>query len=305
MTLGKKLSAYRKIAGLTQQQLGEKLNLSAQAISKWENDLAEPDLSSLRILADLYQVSVDTLLDLNDAPADPTPEEDIPAHEDEKVDSTAIIGFCKTCGITVTEANLGATEPVIICKKCLDAKIEADKIAEENRKKSAIKAEEDRIKRENERKASEAAKKSYINARTKQKLVRTFILAGIFAVIFLALCIVGAGAAGIVVGLIGGYIVFAYISCMCLDTIVNEVFFDWISKSFEAPGLIFTFDVDGCLWLIGMKILFWALGILFSIFTALVGILIGVVLAIFDFPYVMIKIHRDYKAGEESEYIEY
>ena len=40
MTLGKKLSSYRKIAGLTQQQLGEHLNLSAQAISKWENDLA-------------------------------------------------------------------------------------------------------------------------------------------------------------------------------------------------------------------------------------------------------------------------
>ena len=34
MTLGKKLAGYRKLAGMTQQQLGDILNLSAQAISK-------------------------------------------------------------------------------------------------------------------------------------------------------------------------------------------------------------------------------------------------------------------------------
>jgi transcriptional regulator with XRE-family HTH domain len=66
MTLGKKLSGYRKLSGMTQQQLGDKLNLSPQAISKWENDLAEPDLTTLKTLAELYQVTVDKLLDLND-----------------------------------------------------------------------------------------------------------------------------------------------------------------------------------------------------------------------------------------------
>ena len=63
MTLGKKLSCYRKLAGMTQQQLGAHLNLSAQAISKWEKDLTEPDLSTLRALAELYKVTVDELLD--------------------------------------------------------------------------------------------------------------------------------------------------------------------------------------------------------------------------------------------------
>ena len=64
MTLGKKLSGYRKMLGITQQQLGERLNLSPQAISKWENDLAEPDLATLKMLAELYKVSIDELLDV-------------------------------------------------------------------------------------------------------------------------------------------------------------------------------------------------------------------------------------------------
>ena len=60
--LGKKLAAYRKQKGLTQQQLGEYLNVSAQAVSKWENDQAEPDLFTISKLAALYQISVDSML---------------------------------------------------------------------------------------------------------------------------------------------------------------------------------------------------------------------------------------------------
>ena len=71
MTLGRKLAGYRKLAGFTQQQLGEHLNLSAQAISKWEKDLTEPDLATLRVLAELYKVTVDELLDLNSGFQDP------------------------------------------------------------------------------------------------------------------------------------------------------------------------------------------------------------------------------------------
>ena len=294
MTLGKKLSGYRKLAGLTQQQLGERLSLSAQAISKWENDLAEPDLSALRTLSELYKVSVDELLNLNDDSFENVLEDEPHAPESEKVENVSMLGFCNTCGIMVTGENLGTTEPVVMCKKCLDAKIEADRLAEERR----IEEEKNQII------AAENAKKD-TNYRTKQKLTRTFVLAGIVTAAFIAICIYAAGAVGIAVGLVGGYVVFAYISCLCLDTIVNEVFFDWAAKSFQAPGLIFTFDLDGILWLIGMKLLFWALGVLLCLICALFGILLGLVLAPFDFIYVMVKIKRDYAIGAQSEYIEY
>ena len=91
MTLGKKLSGYRKIAGLTQQQLGDYLNLSAQAISKWEKDMTEPDLSTLRSLAELYQVSVDELIDLNSGFPGNRDEEEVA--QDASRDTAAQIGF--------------------------------------------------------------------------------------------------------------------------------------------------------------------------------------------------------------------
>ena len=74
MTLGQKLAEYRRLSGMTQKQLGERLNISAQAISKWEKDLTEPALSTIRTLARLYEVTVDALLDPDVAPSKPGSE---------------------------------------------------------------------------------------------------------------------------------------------------------------------------------------------------------------------------------------
>lgn len=61
-TLGKRITARRKQLGLTQDQLAEKLGLTAQAVSKWENDLSCPDISILPKLADIFGISIDELL---------------------------------------------------------------------------------------------------------------------------------------------------------------------------------------------------------------------------------------------------
>lgn len=61
-TLGKKISKYRKLKQMTQEDLALKLNVSAQAVSKWENDLSIPDLPLLIELADIFNVSMDELL---------------------------------------------------------------------------------------------------------------------------------------------------------------------------------------------------------------------------------------------------
>lgn len=59
MTLGEKLRAARKAAGLTQLDLAEKLLVSRQAITKWETDAGIPDIGNLKALAALFDVSVD------------------------------------------------------------------------------------------------------------------------------------------------------------------------------------------------------------------------------------------------------
>ena len=61
-TLGKRIMEHRKRLGLTQDQLAEKLGITAQAISKWENDLSCPDIGTLPKLADIFGISTDELL---------------------------------------------------------------------------------------------------------------------------------------------------------------------------------------------------------------------------------------------------
>jgi len=61
-TLGKRIAYHRKRMSLTQDQLAEKLGVTAQAVSKWENDQSCPDISVLPQLADIFGISVDELL---------------------------------------------------------------------------------------------------------------------------------------------------------------------------------------------------------------------------------------------------
>lgn len=62
MTLGQKIRSLRKDMELSQEILGEILNVSRQAITKWETDAGVPDVSNLQELAKLFGVSVDYFL---------------------------------------------------------------------------------------------------------------------------------------------------------------------------------------------------------------------------------------------------
>ena len=64
MELGKKIKRLRFKAGLTQEQLAEKLGVGAQSVSKWENAVAMPDITTLPLLAEIFGVTIDDLFDL-------------------------------------------------------------------------------------------------------------------------------------------------------------------------------------------------------------------------------------------------
>ena len=61
-TIGKRIAAHRKRLGMTQEQLAEKLGITAQAVSKWENNQSCPDITAIPLLADIFQISTDVLL---------------------------------------------------------------------------------------------------------------------------------------------------------------------------------------------------------------------------------------------------
>lgn len=80
MNLPKKLSFLRKKKGLSQENLADEMNVSRQAVSKWESGNVMPSLDNLIYLSRLYGVTIDSLIDdSQDLPPEPAPPEPVPA----------------------------------------------------------------------------------------------------------------------------------------------------------------------------------------------------------------------------------
>ena len=84
MEIGKKLKEARQMSGLTQENVAEKLNVSRQTISNWENDKTIIDSHSLIRLADFYQISLDELCG----------RKKIPVYKNSKIKSMILANAC-------------------------------------------------------------------------------------------------------------------------------------------------------------------------------------------------------------------
>ena len=62
MKIGESIAKLRTEHKLTQEELGEKVGVSRQAVTKWESDESVPELSKLVALADIFEVSLDRLV---------------------------------------------------------------------------------------------------------------------------------------------------------------------------------------------------------------------------------------------------
>lgn len=74
MKLPEKIQRERKKMGLSQEKLAEKIGVSRQAITKWENGLASPELEKIVSLSECFKVSTDYLL--KDNITEPTPPQE-------------------------------------------------------------------------------------------------------------------------------------------------------------------------------------------------------------------------------------
>ena len=118
-TFGQRFLKLRKKGNLKQEDIAAKLNISAQAVSKWENDLSAPDISTLPILADILNVSLDELLG-------------------REVEETKIVpeGKRKDINSMLLKINVLSSEgdkvkvnlPLAIIKLCIDAGMELPNI---------------------------------------------------------------------------------------------------------------------------------------------------------------------------------
>lgn len=62
MTFAEKLKSIRKQSGMSQEQLGEKLGVSRQVVTKWETDAGIPDIENIMAVSALFDIFIDELL---------------------------------------------------------------------------------------------------------------------------------------------------------------------------------------------------------------------------------------------------
>lgn len=81
MDLAERLAALRKRAGLSQGDVAERLNVSRQAVSRWETGFTVPSTDNLSHLGRLYGVTLDELLSYSAALPPEKPQEEAPAQQ--------------------------------------------------------------------------------------------------------------------------------------------------------------------------------------------------------------------------------
>ena len=112
-TIGENIARKRRQKGLTQEELAEIMNVSAQAVSKWENDQSYPDIETLGLLAKFFECTLDELV--SGAPAAPA----VKSAEPEKIER-------RTLAITVEEYGEGGDKvkvriPVALIKRTAES----------------------------------------------------------------------------------------------------------------------------------------------------------------------------------------
>ena len=84
---------------------------------------------------------------------------------------------------------------------------------------------------------------------------------------------------------------FTLVSCLILgNNFIGDMILEIFSWGFvRFPGLIFTLDLDGIIWLLTVKLLFWVLGFLLATLCGLLAIALGLVLSVVVYPFALVK----------------
>ena len=135
MKYGKKIATLRKSKNMTQEELGKVLNVTYQAVSKWERDESLPDFEMMSRIAKYFNVPLSYFTDEEE-------KTEIAAVSDTVAAPSAgvnFVGMCTHCGKMVNEEEVAQMEPKILCKPCserLKAEEERARAANEAKKRA-------------------------------------------------------------------------------------------------------------------------------------------------------------------------
>ena len=100
-TLGMMISTLRKEKGMTQLELAEQMGVTDKAVSKWERDLSFPDINSIPKLAEIFEISVDELMQVKTET-----KENIGKNKVDEIVDVALKGIGMAMGIAVAVLSI-------------------------------------------------------------------------------------------------------------------------------------------------------------------------------------------------------
>jgi len=289
MGIGAKIKELRMKANLTQKDLADKLCLTYQAISRWENDEVEPSFDAIKQMCKFFNCTTDELLgveheevDVIDTTADVIKEESITEENNEDEEESYICEYCNKIiknkndlvrrekSHTVRKGRRHHTvySTVTLCKECAE--------------------EEDK-----EEEARAIAIKNSTKEEFKKKRIKSFIWGGIVGLFFL-IC----GIYNLIEGNEGGwetiltaFMAFTFVSCLILNNnFIGEMWCEIASWGFvQLPGVIFDLSIDGLIFLIVVKVGLAILGFLLALLCVIFATILGFILSIFVYPFALGK----------------
>ena len=294
MSVGAKIREYRSKLNLTQKDLAEKLNVTYQAVSRWEKDEVEPSFDSLTKMSQIFDCSIDDLFGIERPRKGDDAEEKVKIVEKVVEQGKPILSLCENCNkpiyeqgdlhrfdLTIRNGRTNTTRSCVFCTRCND-----QRLAKEREEEKAKRAEE--------------------AAGLRKKRLRSFVWSGLIAAVLLAISILvfsGGTKKDIESGafyLVLSVLAFCFASCCFLDN--NFVGDMWLSVAawgfVKMPGVIFEFSLDGFIIGIVIKIILAILGLLLGLITTLLATILGLAVAIFVYPFAIAKNFRDVKKLE-------
>ncbi len=306
MERGQLIAFHRKRLKLTQAELGEKVNVTAQAVSKWEKGLSEPDLSTIQKLCKIFDIDVTEFF--TEEPEEETAgssshegalEEVAPAVASEEVASEAvapapvagtstsepriIVGYCDRCkrpidqreNYTVEHHGRGTGTQYLYCPQC---KHEMD---------------------------LRDAKYEYSHCKKmfKWSMLWGGIAGGAVVLLSVILAIVFKESLALLL-LAPAAMAFAFTAQCFWDGFLVE-FLQFFLHTFRMPLIIFHLDLDGIIWFITVKLFLMVLSGFLSALLFVLGLLLTFIISIFVFPFTLLaKLHQMKKLKQTLERVQ-
>ena len=275
-TIGAKILALRKTRGVTQADLGAYLNISYQAVSKWERDESCPDFETLCKVAQFFNVPITYFEKGGETAVLSTPSTDAK-------NARVMVGVCKECGKVIYEGEEAKNVTPLMCKDC-HAVLSERKARLEKQYADAVKKEE-AVKKQKQIKRAKDIKRG-----RNRGLIWSGIITGFLLIASIISAVNNKEYASIGLAFLGAVFVYAYIAQLFWDGWVFDCTF-FGGKVIGTPGIIFTFDWDGFKFLIAMKIFFALLRFLVLAITTIASALIAFISAPFTFVPALLRVN--------------